>query len=189
VWLILLLLRLRWRILLFASGFVWERGKGSLTVYWDDVRYFRELRLMMGNLKGIEMDQVVHLQLESGRKLNLDGTFRQIGSLAQQIRERTVPILYAKAAAQLQRGEPVSFEELQMYPDGLAKGNKRILWEEIQAVKIVNWGGRGYRLVVRKAGAKRDWYMQAFARFPNSSVFLKLVSDHIKDKPACPGEK
>lgn len=171
--LVSLLWALSWRLLLFDGGFVLLRGGRPRSVYWDDVRYYTHRAVVH---YGLENHKQI-FRLDSGKKLVLDGVFREVDRLAAEIRPRCRTAVLAKAAMQLLNGQPVAFHKIELTRDGLRDRRGELPWADIIEIDLVHrtisMGGAPWIMIYRQ-GEKKPWRQFPATNFPNVEVFLTL---------------
>ncbi len=114
----------------------------------------------------------------------LDANLRDHHALGTAAREGVTRAVLARAAGQLERGEEVPFGSLKMSREGLSNGQEQISWDEVSALGVVlNFSGSGYKVEVRKEGAKLPWFSRPYIDFPNAEAFLELASRYTKVSP------
>jgi hypothetical protein len=171
---IILVRRLSWRLLVHEKGFLLYRGLKEEVVRWEDVRFFREKRIVFEG--GIDGGHQATLRLESGKTICLDSCFRDIGALGYTIRKQTYGPLLERAHNCLRNHEPVSFGRLQLLPEGLRKEKQTTAWSDVESI-TVEPGGNAYILKIRTVGKRFAWYSKAVAHFYNLDVFMTLANE------------
>ncbi len=167
--LIVLIPRLKWRALLHRDGVVLERGGPPEVLPWSDVMYCIE--------RNVNGHYSVRLQLMDQRRVTFDALFRDYYALGTAAREGVTRAVLARAAGQLKRGEEVPFGTLQMSCNGLSNGKEQLGWDEVCELGVwPNFGRSGYKVEVRKHGAKLAWFSRPYIDFPNAEAFLQLAS-------------
>jgi hypothetical protein len=167
--LIVLLPRLKWRASLHRDGVVLERGGSPEVLPWSDVLYCIE--------RNVNGHYSVRLQLMDQRRITFDALFRDHHTLGAAAREGVTRAVLARAAGQLDRGEEVPFGTLIMSRDWLSNGKEQLGWDEVSELGVwLNFSGSGYKVEVRKKGAKLAWFSQPYIDFPNAEAFLELAS-------------
>jgi hypothetical protein len=117
------------------------------------------------------------LRLLDERLVVLDANLRDHHALGTAAREGVTRAVLARAADQLERGEEVPFGPLKVSRDGLSNEKEQIGWDEVSELGVVlNFSGSGYKVEVRKEGAKLAWFSRPYIDFPNAEAFLELAS-------------
>jgi hypothetical protein len=167
--LVVLIVRLGWRVLIYEKGFVLQQNRSSEVVLWEEVAELREKQVV-----GRGYDHTLRVRLDSGRELKLDLMYRDLPSLIGTIRERSHPHILAKVLKRLQQGEQVAFDTLKVSSAGLEKTASRISWDEVEGIKFQN-NGLADQLLVCRAGSTSPWYRRNASKIPNLGVLLALV--------------
>jgi hypothetical protein len=111
------------------------------------------------------------------RLVFLDANLRDHHALGAATREGVTRAVLTRAAGQLQRGEEVPFGPLKASRHGLSNGKEQIGWNEVSELGVfLNSTGSGYKVQVRKEGARLAWFSRPYIDFPNAEAFLELAS-------------
>jgi hypothetical protein len=165
--------QLKWRALLHRDGLVLERNGPPEVLPWSDVKYCLE--------RNVNGHYSVRLRLLDERLVFLDANLRDHHALGTAVRQGVTRAVLARAAGQLERGEEVPFGPLKVSRDWLSNGKEQIGWDEVSELGVVlNFSGSGYKVEVRKEGAKLAWFSRPYIDFPNAEAFLELASRFTK---------
>ena len=171
--LVVLVRRLKWRALLHRDGVILERSGPPEVLPWSDVKYCTE--------RNVNGHYSVRLRLMDERLVFLDANLRDHHALGTAVREGVTRAVLARAAGQLEHGEEVPFGPLKVSRDGLSNGKEQLGWDEVSELGVVlNFSGSGYKVEVRKEGAKLAWFSRPYIDFPNAEAFLELASRFTK---------
>jgi hypothetical protein len=107
-----------------------------------------------------------------------DVTIEQLGRLLQTFVTRALLPQYVAA---FNAGQTVRFGPLLVSPQGIAAGDKSVLWSEIDRVQT----SHGY-VSVRKAGKWLSWKSVGVSQIPNYFVFNELVNNILAQRSVGP---
>ena len=162
----------RWRLLLFENGLLYCRRTSSRWVGWDDVARYYEIQVI---LNGVSTGHRLYLHPKLGKKIAVDGIFKNAPAVAARIKERLVPVLLRAAEACLASNQGIDFQLLELTPDGLKTPKDFVAWQDVQSVAVEDNKGIDYHVMLRVPGQKKPWLSVPVASFPNLEVFLHLI--------------
>jgi hypothetical protein len=166
--------RLRWRVLLFSNGLVFDRNRKIDVVLWDQIKYVYE-KVTVIDRKGGVVEYHLRLVTLSNKTFLLDIIFRDIAKLARRVQELSWPSLLSRALRQIQQNEAVEFGSLKLSSDGMENKTDRMPWAEFQGVTI-EFEDQIHKFVIRKKGQKKPWAKRPIPHFPNRALFVELVN-------------
>ncbi len=179
--LVYLLLKLRWRLHLFANGFVFARG-GNRVVLWEDVQSLYEQQDVVA---GIRADRRLRFQFKDGRWLSVDSSYKDFAAFAEAVRRGVTNAVLRRARRELPAGRPVEFGKLKLSQAGLEKEGDSIPWSAVDSITFeprVDGQVHAMAVVIYKRGVqskgtkeKVEWYTKMVPRFGNVDAFLQLA--------------
>lgn len=181
---IVTIVALRWRLLLHEKGLLSERGKSARWIPWKDVAQYHEIHVIM---HGVSSGHRLYLHPREGKKVAVDGIFRNSSDVALAIKAELVPGLIRDAEERLARGERLDFKYLELSPHGLSKGKEFFAWQELQSVALEDHAGMYYQVVVRVLGRKKPWLTVPATSFRSGEVFFHLIERYRYPGPAAAG--
>ncbi len=163
---------LRWRLLVFENGLHFFKKSSARWVPWHDVERYTEVHLVMN---GMSTGHRLYLYPRQGKKVLIEGIFKDAPAAAAQIKACLLPALTRRAQERLARDEAVDFTFVQLSKDGLQTPKELVAWKDMESVAVEDNKGMNYQLRVRVPGKKQPWLSVPVSSFPNLEVFLHLV--------------
>ena len=168
----------RWNwlaITTFENGLQIQRRKRLSTVTWSEIQAVLVSGVTYGVL-GLIWGSRSSLRLEvaGGRKLRFPDTLAGLAQLIITIKRHVYPRLLNEYSQHLQNGQPVAFGPLQVRPEGVAKGQRRLAWSEIASVELKNGE---IHLTTNQRGAPIRVRANSV---PNAEICLQLIQHYAK---------
>ncbi len=160
---------LRWRLLVFENGLHFFKKSSARWIPWHDVERYTEVHLVMN---GMSTGHRLYLYPRQGKKIAIEGIFKNAPAAAQQIKACLLPSLMRRAEERLARQEAVDFTFVQLSKDGLQTPKDFVAWKDLESVAVEDNKGLGYVLRVRVPSQKKPWLSVPVTSFPNLEVFL-----------------
>jgi hypothetical protein len=177
-----LLLKLRWRLYLFANGFVFARG-GNRVVLWEDVQSLYEQQDVVA---GIRADRRLRFLFKDGRWLSVDSSYKEFAAFAEAVRKGVTNAVLLRAQRDLPAGRLIEFGKLKLSQTRLEKEGDSIPWSAVDSITFeprVDGQVHAMAVVIYKRGVqskgikeKVEWYTKMVPRFGNMDAFLRLAS-------------
>jgi hypothetical protein len=162
----------RWRLLLFENGLHFAKSRSARWIPWRDVDRYTEINVVMN---GVSTGHRLYLYPRQGKKIAIEGVFKDAPAVAQHIKACLVPALTRQAQERLARHEAVDFKFVQLSHHGLQTRKDFVAWKDLESVAVEDNKGLGYVLRVRVPGQKKPWLSVPVTSFPNLDMFLQLV--------------
>ena len=168
------LIRWNWlAITTFENGLQIQRGKALSTVSWSEIQAvfvsgvtYGVLGLIWGSRSSLR------LEVAGGRKLRFPDTLAGLAQLITTVKRHVYPRLLNEYSQHLRNGQPVAFGPLQVRPEGVAKGQRRLGWSEVASAELkdgkilLTTNQRGAPIRVRANSV------------PNAEIFMQLIQHY-----------
>lgn len=159
----------------FENGLQIQRGKRVSTVTWSEIQAILVSGVTYGVLGLIWGSRSsLRLEIAGGRKLRFPDTLAGLAQLITTVKRHVYPRLLNEYSQHLRNGQPVAFGPLQVRPEGVAKGQRRLNWNEVASAELKN--GR-ILLKTNQRGAPIRVRANAI---PNVEICLQLVQHYAK---------
>ncbi|MFQ5942575.1 MAG: DUF6585 family protein [Anaerolineales bacterium] len=116
----------------------------------------------------------LRLEIAGGRKHRFPDTLAGLPQLITTIKSHVYPRLLNEYSQHLRNGQPVAFGPLQVRPEGIAKGQRRLGWSEVASADLKD--GTIY-LKTNQRGAPIRVRANAV---PNAEICLQLIQHYAK---------
>ena len=163
---------LRWRLLLFEKGLLFCKTSSSRWVSWRDIAKYHEIQVV---LNGVSTGHRLYLHPRRGKKIAIEGIFKDAPAVAESIKSCLIPALTREAEECLAKDQAVDFKFLELRQDGLKTPKDFVTWKDLESVAVEDNKGLYYHVVVRVLGQKKPWLSVPVTAFPNLEVFLRLL--------------
>lgn len=163
-------------VTVFEDGLSVKEGKKVQKWNWEDLTSLRvtaERRQVPGLPAG--NNQSYTLVWNDGQRLFLDRRIHQVERLAATIREKSLPILYARYSQLFESGQEMAFGPVLVgKASGVGIKNKMLTWDQVQKASIQ----KGLLSVIGKdKKGKSIKFIVPVEEVPNPEILLTLVDD------------
>lgn len=159
----------------FENGIQIQRRKRESTVTWGEIQAILVSGVTYGVLGLIWGSRsTLRLEIAGGRRLRFPDTFAGLDQLITTVKRHVYPRLLNEYSQHLRSGQPVAFGPLQVRPEGVAKGQRRLGWSEVASAELKD--GK-ILLKTNQRGAP----MRVRANtVPNAEICLQLMQHYAK---------
>ena len=170
-----LIRKLGWKLYLYASGFVWQRGR-TVVVTWDEVKSTIAQQDVMG---GRKLDFWFRFILHDGTKFTIDSSYRDFDAFVAAALEGVDSALLRRAEAAFQSGDGIPFGKTVVTPNGLEREGQFLAWADVEKVTVETAGPNDMADSVivyqrGKTGKAARWWVRLTTEFHNLDTFLTL---------------
>jgi hypothetical protein len=183
-WIVAFLAR-HWRLLLFDNGLLYCKRASSRWVCWTDIVRYYEIRLILNE---ISTGHRLYLYPKEGKRIAVDGIFKNAPMVAECIKARLVPVLTREAEERLSKCLDVDFQAVELRPDGIKTARELVAWRDVESVAVEDNKGLDFRVMIRVLGKKEPWLSVPVTTFPNLEVFLYLIDKLRNEKNGQTGD-
>ncbi|MFQ5923015.1 MAG: DUF6585 family protein [Anaerolineales bacterium] len=159
----------------FENGLQIQRRKRISTVTWSEIQAvlvsgvtYGVLGLIWGSRSSLR------LEIAGGRRLRFPDTLAGLAQLITTIKRHVYPRLLNEYSLHLRNGQPVAFGPLQVRPEGVAKGQRRVGWSEVASAEL-----KDGRILVKTNQRGAPIRVPANA-VPNAEICLQLIQHYAK---------
>jgi len=161
-----------WRVELYTLGIAIHRFKRTTNLLWTDVMglYVRSVRY--GAL-GFSWGRRLELRLETrdGEQVRLDQAIDELEDLMERIKQTLFPDLIRSYRIRLRQNESLRFGPLVLTAQGVQKGKRVFLFDDIEQVSIENG-----RLTIQTTQSKGGRTITAAAHhIPNIDLCMQIL--------------
>jgi hypothetical protein len=164
----------RWNkgVAVFEEGFAVRNWKGIQLWRWQDVVSMTSA-VTSHSILGIHTGTTHHYDFTNSRKqrLFLTDSISKVEQLAQNIDQRTYPLLYEIAAAHFNAGQSIPFGRIRISRSGIVVGRRTYPWMDVKAVSIQHG-------ILKVSGKEAGWFSGtrlAISGIPNARVLLTIL--------------
>jgi hypothetical protein len=109
---------------------------------------------------------------EDGAEARFGPALTDYDRLAEEVQRRTFAALWPVVWGRFRVGEAMTFDDLEVSPEGLRHEKKFLPWRELKEVAVVQG-----RLSVKQTGKWLPWVMKDVAGLPNPHVLFALIEE------------
>lgn len=159
----------------FENGLEVKRRNRISTVAWSEIQAVLVSGVTYGVLGLIwGTRSSLRLEISAGRNQRFPDTLAGLAQLITTIKRKVYPRLLNEYSAHLKSGQPIAFGPLQVRPEGVAKGQRRLSWSEVASAELKD----GKILIkTNQSGAPIRVRTNAV---PNAEICLQLVQHYAK---------
>ncbi len=174
-------------IVIYEHGFMLHDRKVDEAWRWDDLASIRTAvtrQYFLGIRSGNR--HMYTLARRDGERLVLDDRVRGVETLADRIREKALPMLYARYVPSLLHGQELAFGPVQVCKEkGIVIGKKTLAWGRIHQAVVEN----GALTITTVNGQKTPRTVRIpVAEVPNVDILLAIIQEMVECEPT-PGSK
>jgi hypothetical protein len=159
----------------YEKGLQIQRRRGSSIVTWNEIQAILVSGVTYGVLGLIWGSRSsLRLEIAGGGKLKFSDTLAGLEQLITTIKRHVYPRLLNEYSQHLQNGQPVGFGPLQVRPEGVAKGQRRISWSELASAELKD--GK----ILLKTNQQGSPIRVRTNAIPNAEICLQLIRHHAK---------
>lgn len=166
-----------WRVLLFENGFLFRKRSSARWVGWADVAEYYQVHVF---LHGVSTGNRLYVHLRSGRKVSIEGIFKDVNVVVENIKAAMIPHLTRDAEDRLSRDVLLDFRHVELGRDGLHTSSEIIPWMDVHRVAVEDHKGVDFHVVVEVASKNPEWLSVPVNAFPSVEVFLRLADTLMK---------
>ena len=166
----------RWNWLVVTSyenGLQIRRRNHVSTVTWSEVQAVLVSGVTYGVL-GLIWGRRSSLRLEvaGGRRHRFPDTLAGLAQLITTVKRHVYPRLLTESFAHLRNGQPIAFGPLQVRPEGVVKGQRRLGWAEVAAAEL-----RDGKILIKPDQRSAPIRVRASV-VPNAELCLQLIQHY-----------
>ncbi|HEX2979998.1 MAG TPA: DUF6585 family protein [Anaerolineaceae bacterium] len=179
LWLLALIFSIRaarvWRLWVgvYECGLVERNGRNRRAWRWEEIRAMKVL-IYAPFSRGLNPGKFAQIELtrQNSERMILDDRLAGLDALLEQIRAKTLPMIFERSERAFTAGQPVEFGVISISREnGLEIGKTLYGWQAIHAVEV-NEGN----LVLRIANEKKArWVKVPVVKIDNLDVLLTLM--------------
>ena len=159
----------------FEKGLQIQRRNHISTLTWGEIQAVLVSGVTYGVLGLIWGSRsTLRLELSGGRKLRFPDTLAGLAQLITTIKRQVYPRLLKEYSQHLRNGQPIPFGPLQVRPEGVVKGQRRLSWSEVASAELKD--GR----IVLKTNQRGTPIRVRANSVPNAEICLQLIQIHAK---------
>ncbi|CAN0277898.1 unnamed protein product, partial [Phaeothamnion confervicola] len=158
------------RVAVHKQGLSVRTRAGTQSFGWSDVVSLREA-LTERTIKGAPAHMVreYNLDLSDGSKVTIPFGLENVAAVGEALRDQILPVIGRKAAAAIERGQSVKFDDWTVSAKSLrSSAGGELLWKQAGEAKVE----KGQLRVTKRDGSL--WQEKSYADFPNAPVFLGI---------------
>ena len=156
----------------YDKGFILKRRGKVSEVAWSEVQAILvsgvRYRLIWGSRSSLR------LELSGGSRLHFSGTLAGLAQLITTIKSHVYPGLLSEYSQHLLNGQPIPFGPLEVRPEGVSKGSRRLAWSELVSAELND--GK-LVLATNQRGAP---LRIGVSSVPNAEICLQLIEHYLK---------
>ena len=159
----------------FENGLQLHRRRRTTSVAWGEIQEvlvsgvtYGVLGLIWGSRSSLR------LVLAGGKKHRFPDTLAGLEQLITTIKRHVYPRLLNEYMLHLRNGQPIAFGPLQVRPEGVAKGQRRLGWNEVATAELRD--GK----VLLKTDQRGSPIRVSANSIPNAEICLQLIQHYAK---------
>ena len=159
-------------IILYERGFSYREGSQTVFFQYAEIRALRLRAERKAYFGGLIRRAVYRFTVTTtaGEVFTITNLYRRTAELGERLNERVDLVLLPRLAAQIERGETVTFgERLSLSADGLRAEGGTLAWEHFAGWEV---GGGHIRL---KSTAGEVWSAVPLAEIDNITILLVML--------------
>ena len=168
----------RWNwlaVTIFENGLQIQRRKRISTIAWGEIQEVLVSGVTYGVLGLIWGSRSsMRLEIAGGRRLKFPDSLAGLAQLITTIKRHVYPRLLNEYTQHLRNGQPVAFGPLQVRPEGVTKGQRRVGWSEVASAELKD--GK-ILLKTNQRGAPIRVHANSV---PNAEICLQLIQHYAK---------
>lgn len=162
----------RKRVLVYPSGLVYQRGKRTLNLPWQEIAAVRTEGPWFGlRIFGVGRPLALVLETSTGQRIRLTQEFSDFKSLVAAVKQRVYPRMLKALTQRFNQGEQVPFGPLTLGPEGVSVRGRTIPWAELARAELD--GGELTLHPVQGSNHKR--VKLSTAQVPNVDLCLQMI--------------
>lgn len=172
----------KWRLYVFANGFVLLQGR-ELVVPWAEIADIYE--------RSVSVDRWFVIVIKNAKKLKVRNLFDNFEAFSGPLRENVTRLTIAEASEVFPKGGSLTFNDVTVSMHQLGYKSKSVRWEKVEGIAIERRSDSTRyftALVVRikdpkaKTGVS-EWMARPMVGIPNLDAFLHIVSSFKEIQP------
>ncbi len=162
-------------ISLRSNGLVLHRGKKRKILFWEKIIRL-DTNMLTVKLAGHPFRKRTQITLEdeSGQVFIIKDRYEGMDQLAQMVREKLLPLLFARATKTIQKNKTLFFHpRLLGKAEGLLIRQHMFPWQAIKGPIIQN-----DKLIIKQRGTQKILFQEKTTRIRNLDLLRHLLSTH-----------
>ncbi len=162
-------------VILYERGFSVREGSNLVFFHYDEVAAVRLRAERLAYFGGLIRRPVYATTIITvrGETFTLDNVYRRAARFGALFVARVAPVIRARLAEALSRGDHFSFGGLTLTPDGITIDAERLLWDEVGSFKI----GSGMLTLLRTDGTL--WRSVPLKTLDNLPILLEALRERL----------
>lgn len=159
-------------VAIYPSGVVYQRGKRHYSLPWQEIVSIRTVGPWMG-MPGLRRNRPTALVIDAteSRRLRLTRDLIGFEELVEQIKHKIYPRLHRIMAEEFNRGQPLHFGPITLWPSHLQWGRHEIVYEALAGISL----NKGALILTINQAGKRKKLSTPVSLVPNADLCLEMV--------------
>ena len=159
----------------FEKGLQVKRRRRDITVQWGEIQEVLVSGVTYGILGLIWGSRSsLRLEISGGQVERFPDTLAGLAQLITTIKRHVYPRLLNEYTLHLRNGQPIAFGPIQVRPEGVARGQRRLGWNEVAGAELKD----GKLLLT--TNQRRSAIRVRANSIPNAEICLQLIQHYAK---------